>query len=397
VLGAMLVAGAARGLGRLAAEVAVVLTERGLGGRSPDLDERLRQWRRDHGPRAGAARQLAARWARLAGAGAEEALPADAAAQVLALAFPDRVAKRRGGGWLMANGRAVSVDAGEALATSPWVVVGDAAGAAGATRLLLGAALEEASLAGLGLAIAATPVFAFDPASGAVVAESVRRLGAITLARAPDPRPDPLAVTMALLAGVREHSLALLHWGEASAGLRARVAFVRGAGFGDFADLSDAALLTGLDDWLAPLLVGKRRLDAVGDAALAEALGTLVGWADMRRLDTLAPRQFETPAGSHHAIDYAAEGGPAVDVRVQALFGLAAHPMLAEGRVPLTLRLTSPAGRPIQVTKDLPRFWAGSWADVRKDLRGRYPKHPWPEDPAAAPPTLRAKPRGQAG
>jgi ATP-dependent helicase HrpB len=134
----------------------------------------------------------------------------------------------------------------------------------------------------------------------------------------------------------------------------------------------------------------------LNDARLAEALAARLGWDGMRRVDSLAPARLETPAGSSHAIDYAADGGPAVDVRVQALFGLAVHPMV--GGEPLTLRLTSPAGRPIQVTKDLPRFWAGSWAEVRRDLRGRYPKHPWPEDPASAPPTLRARRRGeQAG
>jgi ATP-dependent helicase HrpB len=162
-------------------------------------------------------------------------------------------------------------------------------------------------------------------------------------------------------------------------------------------DMSDAGLLTRLDDWLAPALAGSRRLSDMNDGALAQALSGLIDWAAQRDFDSFAPTHFDTPAGSSHRIDYAADGGPAVEVRVQTVFGLAVQPMLAAGRVPLTLRLTSPAGRPIQVTRDLPRFWAGSWADVRRDLRGRYPRHPWPEDPAAAPPTLRAKRPGQAG
>ncbi len=400
VLGHMLVA--AGPLRLLAARVAVLLTERGLGGRGVDLDERLRLWARERGPRAEAARRLAERWARAAGGGNLPAdIPVDAAAQVLALAFPDRVARRRGAAgapYLMANGRAVMVEAHDPLASSAWIVVGDAAGSAAGARVLLGAAIEEASVETL-LAhqIETRATFAFDPATGGVIAETVRRLGAITLARRPAERLDPASVTAALLDGVRSHGLALLPWGEASAALRDRAGFAAAQGMADLPDVSDAALLAGLDTWLAPLLAGKRRLSDLSDAALSDALAGLVGWTALRRLDTFAPSQFATPAGSRHAIDYAADGGPAVDVRVQALFGLSSHPLLADGRVPLTLRLTSPAGRPVQVTRDLPGFWTGSWADVRRDLRGRYPRHPWPEDPAAAPPTLRAKRPGQAG
>jgi ATP-dependent helicase HrpB len=202
-------------------------------------------------------------------------------------------------------------------------------------------------------------------------------------------------VTAALVDGVRQHGLALLPWGEASIALRARIGFARDAGLAAIPDLTDAGLAERLDDWLAPLLSARRRLGELSDHALADALRGQIDWATQRQLDDFAPSHFDSPAGGRHPIDYSADGGPAVDVRVQALFGLASQPMLAGGRVPLTLRLTSPAGRPIQVTRDLPRFWAGSWTDVRRDLRGRYPKHPWPEDPASAPPTLRAKRPGQ--
>jgi ATP-dependent helicase HrpB len=401
-LGHMLIAAAARGLGLLAARIAVLLSERGLGGRSSDIDERLRLWARDRSPRAEAARKLAERWARAAGDGeAPRDLPGDAAAQVLALAFPDRIARRRGGAgaaYLMANGRAVTVPAEDSLASASWLVVGDASGAAAGARLLLGAALDPASVDAVCAGrIESRAIFGFDAATGSVTAESQRRLGAITLARMPTERPDPVQVTAALVDGVRRHGLALLPWGDTANGLRARIGFAQGAGLADLPDVSDAGLLASLNEWLAPLLAGKRRLSDVTDAALAEALRGLVDWQAQRALDSFAPTHFDTPAGSRHAIDYAADGGPAADMRVQTLFGLAAHPMLAGGRVPLTLRLTSPAGRPIQVTRDLPRFWAGSWADVRRDLRGRYPRHPWPEDPAAAPPTLRAKRPGQAG
>ena len=395
-LGHMLIAAAARGLGPLAARIAVLLGERGLGGRSSDIDDRLRLWARDRSPRADAARKLADRWARAAGGmAALSDLSGDSAAQILALAFPDRVARRRGGPgapYLMANGRAVTVPPDDALAAAAWLVVGDASGAAAGARLLLGAALDAGAIEQMFADhIQSEKVFGFDLATTGVTAETRRRLGAITLARVPTERPDPARVTAALVEGVRQHGLALLPWGSASLALRARVAFA--ALSADLPDMSDAGLLT--DEWLTTLLKGQRRLSDVTDAALAEALAGLIGWSATRALDTAAPTHFETPAGSRHAIDYGADGGPAVDVRVQAMFGLAVHPMLGNGRVPLVLRLTSPAGRPIQVTRDLPRFWAGSWAEVRRDLRGRYPKHPWPEDPAAAPPTLRARRRGE--
>lgn len=395
--GAMLVAAGARGMGALAARIAVLLTERGLGGRSVDIDERLRALARDRSPRAVAARRLA----RHASDGLDDDLPADAAGQVLALGFPDRIARRRGGAgaaYLMANGRAVTIAADDSLATAPWIVVGDASGSAAGARLLLGAAIEPATVERLFAdRIAPREIFAFDPVSGSVTAETQRRLGAIMLGRSPAMRTDPAATAAALLAGVRDHGIALLPWGDASVALRARIGFADGQGLAELPDMSDAGLQARLDAWLPDCLTGKRRLADISDTALAAALTCLLGWEGQRRLDGFAPAMFETPAGSRHAIDYAAEGGPAVDVRVQALFGLAVHPMIADGRQPLTLRLTSPAGRPIQVTRDLPRFWAGSWAEVRRELRGRYPRHPWPEDPAAAAPTLRAKRPGQSG
>ena len=398
-LGHMLVAAGPRGLAGLAARLAVLIGERGLGGTSRDIDDRLRLWGRDRSPRAEAARRLADRWARGIGGGTAD--PAhDAAAQLLALAYPDRVARRRGpvgAPWLMANGRAVTPMDGEPLASAPWIVVADAAGSAAGARLLSGAAIDSASVEQLFAdRIETRAIFAFDPVAGGVTAERQRRLGAIMLDRSPADRPDGQQIRDALVAGVRQHGLALLPWGDASLALRARVAFARSHGMEALPDLSDYALLASLDDWLAPLLAGKRKLGELDDAALAEALANTVDWGLRRQLDSFAPVQFATPAGSHHAIDYAAEAGPTVAMRVQTLFGLGVHPGVAGGRVPLTLALTSPAGRPIQVTTDLPRFWAGSWAEVRRELRGRYPKHPWPEDPAAAIATLRAKPRGRA-
>jgi ATP-dependent helicase HrpB len=153
-------------------------------------------------------------------------------------------------------------------------------------------------------------------------------------------------------------------------------------------------LLEGLDEWLAPLVVGKRGLRQIDALGFRQALEGLLGYEAMRAINRLAPIEFESPAGSRHAIDYAAPGGPTVEVRAQALYGLSEHPTVAGGRVPLTLAITSPAHRPIQTTKDLPAFWAGSWRDVAKEMRGRYPKHPWPDDPASASATLRTKKAG---
>jgi ATP-dependent helicase HrpB len=155
--------------------------------------------------------------------------------------------------------------------------------------------------------------------------------------------------------------------------------------------LDDETLLDCAEDWLAALFNGKRRLGDIRPNALASALEGLLGFDAVRRLDRLAPAEFVSPAGSRHAIDYSASAGPTVEVRAQGLFGLAQHPTIANGQVPLVLAITSPAGRPIQTTKDLPGFWAGSWRDVAKDMRGRYPRHPWPDDPASAAPTLRSK------
>ena len=163
------------------------------------------------------------------------------------------------------------------------------------------------------------------------------------------------------------------------------------AGFAGVETLSDAALLATLDEWLAPLLAGKRRLSDLDRSQLSGVLEGIIGWDGKQQLERLAPPAFQSPAGSSHEIDYAAEGGPRVELRVQALFGLAQHPVVGSARIPLVLSLTSPAGRPIQTTRDLPGFWAGSWSAVAKEMRGRYPRHPWPDDPAGAAATLRTK------
>ena len=390
----MLIEADARGWGETAAEAAVLITERGLGGNDADLELRLRRWRSDTGTRAEAARGLARRWRQLlpsAKGGRGEIGPC------IALAFPDRVARRRdsdGADWLSVGGRGFRLDPASALAREQWLAVAEVGGTAGGGRILSAAAIGQAAVEALfAERISAAAELAFDPATGAVRASRVRRLGAILLSGGQDSRAEPAAIEAALVEGVRAHGLHPLPWSPAALSLRKRADFARRFD-PSIPDLSDAALAGALDDWLPVLVAGRRRLADVDPAGLTGALEALLGWEGRQRVERLAPPSFTTPAGSSHAIDYEAETGPTVAVRVQALFGLSEHPAVAGGKVPLVLSLTSPAGRPIQTTRDLPGFWRGSWAAVAREMRGRYPKHPWPDDPTAADPTLRTKKAG---
>jgi ATP-dependent helicase HrpB len=420
-LGHMLVRAGEIGLGETAAEVAVLLGERGLGGNDVDLESRLRRWRTERGPRAGGGRKLAKRWASLApppacgrglGGGRPTTVNAplperesppptppasgrgEEVAIAIALAFPDRIAKRRdstGETWASAGGRGFKLDPTSSLARNEWLAVAETQGMAAGARILSAAPIDLATVESLfGDRIETRRTVSFDPATGGVQALRERRLGAIRLSSGPDAHADPEQIAAALLEGVRTRGLSLLPWSEAARALLDRIAFVRDAG-GSVNDVDEAHLLERADEWLTPLLAGKRRLDALDTGALAESLRAVIGWDTLRTLDALAPTHFHSPAGTSHPIDYAAEGGPRVELRPQQLFGLAAHPTVAGGRVPLVLSLTSPAGRPIQTTRDLPGFWAGSWAAVAKEMRGRYPRHPWPDDPAGAAPTTRTK------
>jgi len=385
----MLLAAAPLGLLPLASEAAVLMQERGLGGNDTDLDLRLQRWRGDRGKRAEAARGLAKRWRSLVQPAPVQGRPCTATvAQCVALAYPDRVSRRRsadGGDWISAGGRGFRLDPASSLARAEWLAVADVQGAASGARIVSAAALNASEIEQLCAdRIETVRQVRFDRASGGVVARRERRLGAIRLSSGPDADASSAEIEAALVQGVREHGLDQLPWSNSAQALRTRAAF---AGIG----LDDAQLLDRLDEWLPPLLAGKRRLGAVEPGALVQALEGLIGWEGKRQIDALAPPHFTSPAGSTHAIDYGAEAGPTVELRVQALFGLAEHPVVGRNRVPLVLSLTSPAGRPIQTTRDLPGFWRGSWAAVAKEMRGRYPKHPWPDNPADAAPTLRTK------
>jgi ATP-dependent helicase HrpB len=305
----------------------------------------------------------------------------------------------RSGQFVLANGRGGNVDPADGLAKAPYLVVADMTGTAANPRILLAAPLDEAGL----LAVAGHRVtegeeLAFDQPSLSLRARRVKRLDAIVLASDTIPVPATEAAALALADGIAAAGIRCLPFGKPAQQWRDRVTFLRRAHAGDadnpWPDVSDAALSVTIRDWLGPFLMGKTSVAAIGADVLREALESLLPWSLKRVLDAEAPTHFEAPTGSSVAVDYEAEGGPAIAIRVQELFGLSRHPGLADGRVALTLHLLSPAHRPIQITKDLPGFWKGSWAAVKTEMKGRYPRHVWPDDPAGAAPTTRAKPRG---
>ena len=396
-LARMVADAAAEGAGVLAASIAAILTERGLGGDDVDLGHRLDNLRRDRSRRAEDARAMVTRWAEIADGkrGNAEHSPGS----LLALAYPDRIAKNRGGGggtFLLANGRGGTVDPASVLSREPFLAVAELTGAAAAGRIVLAAPMAladiESRFAGQ---IENREAITFDTASASLRARRSRRLGALILAEQAKPvAPDDDNARL-LAEGIAGLGISKLPWSKAQLQFRNRVNFLRRAEGDEWPDLSDETLARMAAEWLAPFLVGKTALSQIGADDLAAALDTLLPWNLRRRLDAEAPTHFSAPSGSHVPIDYEAEEGPKLSIRVQELFGLAVHPAIAAGRVPLVIELLSPAHRPVQVTRDLPGFWRGSYKDVRTDLRGRYPKHPWPEDPLTAPATRRAKPRGE--
>ena len=432
-LARMVVDASHEGAGLLAADIAAVITERGLGGDDVDLRHRLDQFRRDRSRRAEDARAMAKRWASslhlspggrgrpseakagerdsngiapspgslrsppspTRGEGKEDVCPGT----ILALAYPDRIAKNRGGGagaFLLANGRGGNVDPASALAREPLLAVAELTGSAAASRIVLAAPITlEQIEARFADRIEDRDAVTFDSASGSLRARRTRRLGALTLAEQTKPVTPDADTARILAQGIVGLGLDRLPWSKAALQFRQRGGFLRAAEGDEWPDFSDQGLAQSARDWLEPLLLDKTALNQLSAADLSDAVTALLPWSLRRRLDAEAPTHFTAPTGSQVPIDYAAEQGPTVSIRVQELFGLAAHPTIAGGRVPLTIELLSPAHRPVQVTRDLPGFWRGSYAAVRTEMRGRYPKHPWPDDPLSAPATRRAKPRGQ--
>ena len=393
-LAMMVLQGAASGQAHLAADIAAIMSERDLGGRSSDLDDRLRRFRNDNGPRGKAMRDLAQRWARLAGGNANGA-PASSAA-ILARAFPERIARSRGqapGRFVLSGGRGAMLDETDPLARAEWLAVADMTGSGPDLRITLAAHLSEDQALASG-AVETTERAEYDPESGRVRARRIRRLGAIVLEEAPLPAPSADLVRAALLDAVRTLGLAVLRGSDAIDTLIARVDLLSRT-FGEpWPSGFRAMLVDRMDEWLGPLLSEPAALERLGGGQLVDAALTLLDWSLSRDLARLAPLRWTPPSGQTLDIDYVSEGGPTVSCKVQQVYGVAIHPAIGDGRIPLTLSLLSPAMRPVATTRDIPAFWRGGYHDMRKDMRGRYPKHDWPDDPASAAPTHRAKPRG---
>ncbi|HUS96887.1 MAG TPA: ATP-dependent helicase HrpB [Hyphomicrobiaceae bacterium] len=403
-LASMLLRAAALGQAEGAAKIAAILVERGLGGNDSDLAERLRVFAADRRIRAKEMRALASRWARQAveaakacgvdkSAGSQRSI-----AGLLALAFPDRIAKARGaiGTFVLANGRGGSIDPVERLAAQKYIVVAELIGRAAASRIVLAAELDASELDEVaGARTTSGMELEFDQHARSLRARRVTRLGRIVLESSPAAIEPGEQAARALAEGIALLGIRHLPWSKAQSQLRQRLAFLQKAGVDNIPDLSDEQLATTIDIWLGPFLSSKTALADITANDLDQALSALLPWNVRQRLDQETPAHFTSPAGNRHPVVYEGEGAPAISLRVQELFGLQQHPTVADGRLPLTLVLLSPAGRPIQTTRDLPGFWSGSWREVQAEMKGRYPKHPWPDDPANAQPTARTKPRKQ--
>ena len=429
------------GAGHVAAEIAAVLTERELGGNDVDLRHRVDALRRDRSARAEEARHMAKRWAEMAARPSPSRLvgegrgdgglratvphlptpspqgggerkrsaargkgrppPADgepSLGAILALAYPERIAKNRGttaGAFLLANGRGAYVDPASPLAREPFLAVAELIGGAAQSRITLATAIDLADIE-IRFADRLEDVeeVTCDPKTLTLRARRLRRIGAVTLIEQPLPiRPNEVTAKL-LVAAIVKVGLDRLPWTKALRQWRDRVLFLRRAEGAEWPDMSNAGLAATAEAWLMPLLSDTTALDTLTASDFEQALHNMLPHNLRRRLEAEAPTHFDAPSGSRVPIDYGAEEGPKLAIRVQELFGLSRHPAIAGGRVPLVIELLSPAHRPVQVTRDLPNFWRGSYAAVKSEMRGRYPRHPWPDDPTSAPATRRAKPRG---
>ena len=403
----------ARGQGRLAGAIAALLMERDVIRAAPqarDADLRLRI---DLMNERGAARDLpsglsldrgglqrardaARQIERQLRLKSDESIDAAETGSVLALAYPDRIAQSRGvgGQFRLAGGGGAELPASDPLAKEEFLAVAEIDGERKTARIVLAAPLSRAEIEeDFAARIVTGDSVAWDTQSEAVLARKRRMLDALVLDDQPLRDAPPERITTALLEGIRELGLAALPWSREAESLRARIAFLHRTLGNGWPDVSDAALLASLEDWFAPYLTGITRRAQFGQIDLAAALSAPLDYAQRRQLDALAPTHVEVPSGSRIAIDYSVGDVPVLAVKLQEMFGATATPTIASGKVPLIVHLLSPAGRPLQVTRDLAGFWKNSYPQVRSEMRGRYPKHPWPEDPLAAPPTGRTKRR----
>ncbi|HEY6984411.1 ATP-dependent helicase HrpB [Reyranella sp.] len=391
------------GQGRVAALLAAILSERDFLRLPPgqrDVDLRHRLAIALSGRRDGALRLIQETARRLIPREAGNQVPDVArTGELLALAYPDRVGGRRPGAagrYLLSGGRGAVLPEGDPMANEEFLVVADLDGAAQDSRIFLAAPITHNEIEELcAERIVDEQIVQWSAREGAVLARRRRRLGALLLEDKPLAGPDPEKMATAMLDGVRQLGLGALPWSDDLARWRQRIAFLRTLDAG-WPDLSDAALLASLEEWLGPFLDGASRRDHLGRIQLTDALKTLVPWDRQRALDRLAPTHLDVPSGLRVRIDYANPAEPTLSVRLQEMFGLAETPSVAGGKVLLTLHLLSPARRPVQVTRDLASFWASGYKTVKAELKGRYPRHYWPDDPLVAAPTARVRPRPPA-
>ena len=415
----MLVKGGAMGLGRVACDLAGLLGERDVlrgEGRAPDADLRLRleavRRARQGGGRPGSVRGESVDRGRLGRAlrearhwrrsldipTAEEVSPREVerAGLLTALAYPDRIGRRREGSrrrYLLRNGRGAELDETQPLARSEWIAVAGVEGSGADARIFQAAPLELEEIEDeFATQIEEREEVVWDAEDGRVRARRRRMLGALVLAESPLPSPDPAAVARALLEGIRDEGLRVLPWTKRTRQLRRRLDFLHHVAPDRWPDASEETLEDELEEWLLPFLAGFRSLDDLKDLDLTEALLSRIDWERRQQLDRLAPPRIEVPSGSKLRVDYSDPRAPALAVRIQEVFGWTETPRIAGGRVPVTLKLLSPAHRPAQVTTDLASFWSETYFEVKKDLQGRYPKHYWPDDPLSAPATRGTKP-----
>ncbi|KZL22030.1 ATP-dependent RNA helicase HrpB [Pseudovibrio axinellae] len=393
-LGHMLVQAAHEEQAELASLIAVIIGEHGLGGRSTDLRDRLRRLMQDHSPRGREARAQAKRWVKMVRGRTSQPANFEDAGDILSLAYPDRIAQQRGakGSFRLANGRGAQLEESESLYAEKFLSIAEVTGTAARARILLAAPLSLRELETRFTTHIREQEHVQLTPEGAIKAVRQRVLGKLVLEEKKISSPDPEAVTDALLALIGRKGTARLPWSKDQLRYRGRIQYLRDTIGQSWPDLSDKALDADLS-WLRPFLAGKTAISQIDAGTLGDALSTLVPWELSSELDRLAPSHFAVPTGSRIPVDYAGEQGPMLSVRVQELFGLAEHPSICGGKIQLVLQLLSPAQRPIQITKDLPGFWQGSWADVKADMKGQYPRHPWPDNPLDAEATRRVKPR----
>ncbi len=390
-----------------AARLALLIQERGVGGQSIDLEIRLHNLQSARDSRAQRVRDLAAslskRAQKLVFSQMENADsdPSMSAGIILATGQAERIAQRRGGApngmvrYRLANGRGAELEATETLANQDYLVVVDMVGRAGAARIMSAAAIEKSDLLSkFSKKIQPVRETKFDPATGNLTSKQFTQLGALVLDKPQNIKMLPEDIVPALLDAVSQHGIDILPWRSADKELRQRLALLHRELGAPWPDVSDDGLTVRRDDWLAPFLSNATSLSRLADGSLSDGLMLLAGHPPAKELNRLVPTHFAAPSGSNLKLDYGPQS-VVLSVRPQELFGLDRHPTILDGRIEIEVELVSPAGRPIQITRDLPGFWRGSWRDVRADLRGRYPKHPWPEDALSATATHRAKPRKQ--